>query len=107
MPPGGSRSPAEPTGAASRCASVLVPGATVLAAARLRISPVPHPRAGASAISQFPGLTRSGPRAPIFPARHSHRVSSESPDRRIFSPDAQASVTPPGNTRARARSAGL
>ncbi|KAJ1161486.1 hypothetical protein NDU88_001971 [Pleurodeles waltl] len=58
MPPGGSCSYAEPTGAASWCAPVLVPGSAAPAAASLGISPAPHPRAGVSAFSQFPGLAR-------------------------------------------------
>ncbi|KAJ1118228.1 hypothetical protein NDU88_006423 [Pleurodeles waltl] len=80
MPPGGSRSPAEPTGAASRCAPVLVPGAAVLAAARLGISPAPHPRAGASAFSQFPGLARSAPALALrFSRPDTHTGSRRSP----------------------------
>ncbi|KAJ1206728.1 hypothetical protein NDU88_002129 [Pleurodeles waltl] len=59
MPPGGFRSFAEPTGVAFWCTPVLVPDAAVLAAMCLGSSPTPRPRAGASAVSPFPGRARS------------------------------------------------
>ncbi|KAJ1157841.1 hypothetical protein NDU88_010538 [Pleurodeles waltl] len=61
MPPGGPSSSVEPTRAAFYALHILVSGAVVPDAAPLGTSPAPHPRAGASAVSQCPGLARFAP----------------------------------------------